>query len=218
MRIRALLLAAVAAFSFSNAAQSAIVTVNFTGHITSATAGGLYSVNDVINISITVDTAAPGTPVPASLGTQLDYLSAVQAIVFGSNALTVGGDVSSLAYIQNNRSTNLPATTDSGFFSLSSYSAVEQGLSLYFATTTNLAAIDGFDLPDGPFDPLMFTTRNATFYSQNYETGNFQQYVAQIDAVQAVPEPSTWAMMIIGFAAVGFVAYRRSKKQIAAAA
>jgi hypothetical protein len=28
-------------------------------------------------------------------------------------------------------------------------------------------------------------------------------------AVSAVPEPSTWAMMILGFAGVGFMAYRR---------
>jgi hypothetical protein len=27
--------------------------------------------------------------------------------------------------------------------------------------------------------------------------------------VQAVPEPSTWAMMILGFACVGFMVYRR---------
>jgi PEP-CTERM motif len=27
----------------------------------------------------------------------------------------------------------------------------------------------------------------------------------------AVPEPSTWAMMILGFAGVGFVAYRRKQ-------
>jgi hypothetical protein len=37
-------------------------------------------------------------------------------------------------------------------------------------------------------------------------------------AVSAVPELSTWAMMLIGFAGVGFVAYRRSKKAAAAAA
>ena len=30
--------------------------------------------------------------------------------------------------------------------------------------------------------------------------------------VAAVPEPSTWAMMILGFAGVGFIAYRRSRK------
>ena len=31
-------------------------------------------------------------------------------------------------------------------------------------------------------------------------------------AVAAVPEASTWAMMILGFAGVGFIAYRRSRK------
>jgi hypothetical protein len=30
--------------------------------------------------------------------------------------------------------------------------------------------------------------------------------------VQAVPEPSTWAMMILGFASIGFMAYRRKSK------
>jgi hypothetical protein len=30
-----------------------------------------------------------------------------------------------------------------------------------------------------------------------------------ITAVQAVPEPSTWAMMILGFCGLGVVAYRR---------
>jgi PEP-CTERM motif len=31
-------------------------------------------------------------------------------------------------------------------------------------------------------------------------------------SVNAVPEPSTWAMMILGFAGVGFMAYRRKSK------
>jgi hypothetical protein len=34
-----------------------------------------------------------------------------------------------------------------------------------------------------------------------------------ITAVAAVPEPSTWAMMILGFAGVSFMAYRRSRKE-----
>ena len=29
------------------------------------------------------------------------------------------------------------------------------------------------------------------------------------DGVSAVPEPSTWAMLLLGFAGVGFVAFRR---------
>ena len=30
--------------------------------------------------------------------------------------------------------------------------------------------------------------------------------------LQAVPEPSIWAMMILGFAGIGFMAYRRKSK------
>ena len=30
-------------------------------------------------------------------------------------------------------------------------------------------------------------------------------------SIAAVPEPSTWAMMILGFAGVGFMTYRRRK-------
>ena len=35
--------------------------------------------------------------------------------------------------------------------------------------------------------------------------------VADFTAVPPVPEPSTWAMMILGFAGVGFMAYRRKR-------
>ena len=38
-----------------------------------------------------------------------------------------------------------------------------------------------------------------------------------VSAVSAVPEPSTWAMMILGFAGVGFLAYRRKPKAALAA-
>jgi hypothetical protein len=33
-----------------------------------------------------------------------------------------------------------------------------------------------------------------------------------ISVAAAVPEPSTWAMMLLGFAAIGFVAYRRNHR------
>jgi hypothetical protein len=34
----------------------------------------------------------------------------------------------------------------------------------------------------------------------------------------AVPEPSTWAMMLLGFAGIGFIAYRRKSKPALTAA
>jgi len=42
-------------------------------------------------------------------------------------------------------------------------------------------------------------------------TGGFFQ-VDQIEFSAAVPEPSTWAMMILGFFGVGFMAYRRKSQ------
>ena len=48
--------------------------------------------------------------------------------------------------------------------------------------------------------------------------GNFSS--VSFDATQAapaVPEPSTWAMMIVGFAGVGALAYRRRRKGLATA-
>ncbi len=32
----------------------------------------------------------------------------------------------------------------------------------------------------------------------------------------AVPEPSTWAMMIFGFAGLGFIGYRQARKPMCA--
>ena len=40
-------------------------------------------------------------------------------------------------------------------------------------------------------------------YNGQYVTGNWN--------VSAVPEPSTWAMLLMGFAGLGFVAHRRTK-------
>jgi hypothetical protein len=47
------------------------------------------------------------------------------------------------------------------------------------------------------------------------ESGNFEIGVA---AVAAVPEPSTWAMMILGFCGIGFMGYRRKAKPASMAA
>jgi hypothetical protein len=33
-----------------------------------------------------------------------------------------------------------------------------------------------------------------------------------LEGVNGVPESSTWAMMILGFSSLGFMAYRRSRK------
>jgi PEP-CTERM motif len=41
--------------------------------------------------------------------------------------------------------------------------------------------------------------------------------ITAVPPVSAVPEPSTWAMMLLGFAGIGFMAYRRNAKPLMAA-
>jgi PEP-CTERM motif len=77
------------------------------------------------------------------------------------------------------------------------------GTTLGFVQLTS----NGPDLFSGnPADPVFtlgsFNLRNP-FFGQND--------VLTISAVAAVPEASTWAMMILGFASVGLVAYRRKR-------
>ena len=44
------------------------------------------------------------------------------------------------------------------------------------------------------------------------QTGNTGPVDVSTGNTGAVPEPSTWAMMILGFAGIGFIAYRRKSK------
>jgi len=99
-----------------------------------------------------------------------------------------------------------------------------------------LYAVDDNNTGNGPFTTLSFdlTAKDltlASFTSTHYKTGNVDVFfgsdikwfdgretktgnvgaLAAGDPVlqTAVPEPGTWAMMILGFAGVGFMAYRR---------
>ena len=59
--------------------------------------------------------------------------------------------------------------------------------------------------PVGPVTNVQFGFGTGTF-RLSADPGTPELFAA------AVPEPSTWAMMILGFAGVGFMAYRRKKQ------
>jgi hypothetical protein len=78
-------------------------------------------------------------------------------------------------------------------------------------------------LSGNPFDPISSVvisggqTVNAAIVGGVLEVNWQNQLFAQGDTVvvnfsPAVPEPSTWAMLLLGFAGVGFMAYRRKTK------
>jgi hypothetical protein len=84
-----------------------------------------------------------------------------------------------------------------------------------------------FDLVTGPFvvgtNTLHFIVNNTNTGITGGPTPNnhaalYFEGTVSFDAVAPVPEPSTWAMMLLGFAGVGFMAYRRKSKPASVAA
>jgi hypothetical protein len=58
-----------------------------------------------------------------------------------------------------------------------------------------------------------FVNEGGTFYPAdiNQRKGDEYRGYATLVSISGVPEPSTWAMMFLGFAGVGYLAYRRRK-------
>ncbi len=65
---------------------------------------------------------------------------------------------------------------------------------------------------------LAFTaTSNSTLITLVGNTGQSYIGLDNVDVTSAVPEASTWAMMLLGFAGIGYMAYRRQRKALSAA-
>ena len=81
-------------------------------------------------------------------------------------------------------------------------------------TGTNVltaCAAEGFTCSDEHTNVLLRISglNDFTFAKFSDRDNNSFEYVP---VAGAVPEPSTWAMLIIGFAGIGFMAYRRKEQ------
>jgi hypothetical protein len=87
---------------------------------------------------------------------------------------------------------------------------------------TTVNNLDGFstDWTDASFSKLVLLLQPGT-YSLNIEgngtTGFPSGFGVRLDAIPSVPEPATWAMMILGVAMAGFAARRRNAVALIAA-
>jgi len=83
-------------------------------------------------------------------------------------------------------------------------------------STTGFAT---FDLSGGPFTELRVqgVIAPATFDPSNFEALAIGAITIST-STSTVPEPSTWAMMLLGFAGLGFAGYRRTRKALSIAA
>lgn len=81
-------------------------------------------------------------------------------------------------------------------------------------------AVDGPDTTDNDHDFGTTTFSGSISYTPN--TGGKAESVSfgNVNVVvtdEPVPEPSTWAMMLLGFAGLGFAVYRRTRVAVSAA-
>lgn len=227
MKIRGLVVAVAICHLLVGEAKAALVTWGYSGTIY-ADVGGEYHVGDRVDGWLTFDTAA--IPVISSGGTQADYATALRAMSFGSYVMTLGGPVQTgeQVTIKDNYIPFNPATRiDSGVLGLTEFVAGGGFNSMYFSygvelNMMNPTAITSLAIPTTPIDPALFMYSGVTFTSSGASPDSpFFYYGINVDrtfAVSAVPEPSTWAMMLIGFAGIGYAAYRRRASRQAAAA
>jgi hypothetical protein len=87
--------------------------------------------------------------------------------------------------------------------------AIQTGPAGQFYTLTINEAVPGSG------DYLSVYTSSGNIYSTPYGSGIYSATITSIAGptlASAVPEPSTWAMMILGFAGLGLMGYRRKSK------
>jgi hypothetical protein len=81
-----------------------------------------------------------------------------------------------------------------------------------YMTTFAGGLVGSSPVPAGIY--LAFEDVIASVSDLNYQD---LQFYMSTGPIGAVPEPSTWAMMILGFAGVGFMTYRRRRNAALAA-
>jgi hypothetical protein len=111
------------------------------------------------------------------------------------------------------------ATTAGGHYALTFYLGSSAQYGVPDSITASAGSASGTFTSTDPtsnnawqLETLLFTaTGPSTLISLVGNSGN--QYIGLDNvAVEAVPEPSTWAMLIVGFLGVGVMAYRRNNK------
>lgn len=91
--------------------------------------------------------------------------------------------------------------------------AVSPGSTLFLVieSSDGKFGLSGFSVSAGGFDAYAFGDAYVSGSGNPFLDYTFRTFSE--DGVSAVPEPSTWAMMIFGFAGIGYLACRRREQR-----
>jgi hypothetical protein len=164
----------------------------------------------VFNINTISATAAPALPIDLLDSTSLDVVSTAGGLHTLTVFITAQGLLSPTGFntfVSNFTENTLPAgysVLEQTF--ISSANALFTGTLLSSASFTNIGTSVQSALADAGSGPYSLTEKYTI-------TANGTGSTLSTINMSAVPEPSTWAMMILGFIGVGFMAYRRTDRQ-----
>jgi hypothetical protein len=210
MRTIAVVLAALGAL-FSS--QASATTFTSSAAFAAATTGltvenyGSYSAGTLVPEASTLGALTYSFSTASGLGGIItnDY-NALSGSGTSLAAKQVAGPLSTSDFFFPNESftvTFASPVTAVGIFSNTSLPVSET-----LTTSSGSAAIIASNTYDTPTFEFLGFQSTTPFTSATF-TGSLSFNIAEIEFQVGVPEPSTWLMMILGFAGVGFMAYRR---------
>jgi hypothetical protein len=218
MRIKSAALACAALGALlSTSAFADIVTETYTGTVSSGfdNAGFFGSYNaDLSGLAYTAtyvfDTAVPGAAQYGSGGTFFTYGGGVNTPAV-SAAMTINGHTFTTNGLGH-------AELDASNMSSGSFRTYAQANAAFGSQFDNFLETQD---PAAPYPTSLSSPFTYTYHAVGTSSayGTFKiggdwlsLSPTTVTLTAAVPEPSTWAMMILGFAGVGFMAYRRKSK------
>jgi outer membrane lipase/esterase len=154
---------------------------------------------DVPNLGLTpkiLDAGVPGLPAEASTLAQLFNADVLADIATDAPALTV--------------------------YNIDAYGLLTNAVGpppVGFVNVTEPCWTGGFDGTGGTLCSTVPAVQDTyLFWDSVHPTAQAHLLVAEAGYALVTPEPSTWAMMFLGFAGLGFASYRTSRKSVAVAA
>lgn len=172
-----------------------------------------------ITSTATANATANGSEAYATLNYYFEIFgaasSSVSVNVFANGSLfTDSGPMTSVDYLTVNGATIVNATSSGGINNGAFTTSAT--VSSLFANTPYLVYMNVVALahPSGTatafLDPYLFL--DPSLVAQGYSIITSDGIGNNLSVNSAVPEPSTWAMLLVGFAATRFMAYRRKSK------
>jgi len=196
-------LAAIALTWTSNSANA--VTWTFSGHVNVVYGDGYFAgLGDLITGTITLNENATDLRTGSTSQSAI-YDKALTYMTIGPSLVTNGGIYPDIAVLSIYSNSGLAGDDGFTFGWQSGNNAMEVfGIAPYAAgsVVTSLAP------PAMPFDLSLFPVRTIRWV---LDERGFDATLESL-SIASVPEPSTWAMMILGFGGLGFLACRRKTR------